>query len=168
MLYAGEDRLYIARRLVRMALEDIGLADPQALSIALEAKEAYDFLGTPEGELALAMTVIYLASAPKSNRVYAAYQKVMAEVEEAPFEPVPLHLRNPVTPLMKFIGYGRDYKYAHDFQEATTAMETLPERLKGKQYYQPGPYGLEKEIKKRIDWWTTIKDKLRRHQTEKK
>ncbi|MCD6191879.1 MAG: replication-associated recombination protein A [Candidatus Aminicenantes bacterium] len=167
MLHAGEDRLYIARRLVRMALEDIGLADPQALALALAAKEAFDFLGTPEGELALAMTAIYLASAPKSNRAYAAYQKVMAEVEEAPFEPVPLHLRNPVTPLMKFMGYGQEYQYAHDLPEATTAMETLPDKIKGKTFYQPGPYGLEKEIKKRIEWWTAVKEKLRRQEQEK-
>ena len=167
MLHAGEDRLYIARRLVRMALEDIGLADPQALALALAAKEAFDFLGTPEGELALAMTAIYLASAPKSNRAYAAYQKVMAEVEEAPFEPVPLHLRNPVTPLMKFMGYGEEYQYAHDLPEATTAMETLPDKIKGKTFYQPGPHGLEKEIKKRIEWWTAVKEKLRRQEQEK-
>jgi len=167
MLHAGEDRLYIARRLVRMALEDIGLADPQALALALAAKEAFDFLGTPEGELALAMTAIYLASAPKSNRAYAAYQKVMAEVEEAPFEPVPLHLRNPVTPLMKFMGYGQEYQYAHDLPEATTAMETLPDKIKGKTFYQPGPHGLEKEIKKRIEWWTAVKEKLRRQEQEK-
>jgi len=167
MLHAGEDRLYIARRLVRIALEDIGLADPQALALALAAKEAFDFLGTPEGELALAMTAIYLASAPKSNRAYAAYQKVMAEVEEAPFEPVPLHLRNPVTPLMKFMGYGQEYQYAHDLPEATTAMETLPDKIKGKTFYQPGPHGLEKEIKKRIEWWTAVKEKLRRQEQEK-
>lgn len=167
MLHAGEDRLYIARRLVRMALEDIGLADPQALTLALQAKEAYDFLGTPEGELALVIAVIYLASAPKSNRAYEAYHQVKTEVEAAPFEPVPLHLRNPVTPLMKFIGYGQGYKYAHNYQEATTEMETMPPRLKGKKFYHPGNYGLEREIKKRIEWWSSLKEKLSQKQQEK-
>jgi len=166
MLHAGEDRIYIARRLVRMALEDIGLADPQALTLALQAKEAYDFLGSPEGELALVIAVIYLASAPKSNQAYKAYHLVMDEVEKAPFEPVPLHLRNPVTPLMKSIGYGQGYKYAHDYQEITTIMETMPPRLKGAKFYRPGKYGLEKEIKKRMEWWASLKEKLSQKQPE--
>lgn len=161
MILAGEDPLYIARRLVRFASEDIGLADPQALSIALMAKDAYDFLGSPEGELALAEAVIYLASAPKSNRAYVAFSQAMKEVEESPYEPVPLHLRNPVTPLMKDVGYGKDYAYAHDFEFGTTAMETFPERLKGRKYYQPGDMGLEKEIKKRLEWWESVKKKTR-------
>jgi putative ATPase len=165
MILAGEDPLYIARRLVRFASEDIGLADPQALSIALMAKEAYDFLGSPEGELALAEAVIYLASAPKSNRAYAAFSQAMKEVEESPYEPVPLHLRNPVTPLMKDVGYGKDYDYAHDFEFGTTAMETFPERLKGRKYYEPKDIGLEKEIKKRLEWWQSVKKKI---QSEKK
>jgi len=162
MLAAGEDPLYIARRLVRFASEDVGLADPQALAIALHAKEAYDFLGTPEGELALAEAVVYLAAAPKSNRIYSAFSRVMKDVEKSPFEPVPLHIRNPVTPLMKEIGYGRDYAYAHDFEESTTDMETLPERLAGRKYYQPGNLGFEKEMKKRIEWWEGVKEKIRR------
>jgi putative ATPase len=162
MLYAGEDPLYIARRLVRFAAEDIGLADPQALAIALQAKEAFDFLGSPEGELALAEAVIYLASAPKSNRVYVAFNQAMKDVEESPYEPVPLHIRNPVTPLMKEIGYGQEYQYAHDHPLSTTDMETFPERLKGRKYYQPGNLGLEKEIKKRIEWWEALKEKIRR------
>ncbi len=166
MLHAGEDRIYIARRLVRMALEDIGLADPQALTLALQAKEAYDFLGSPEGELALVIAVIYLASAPKSNQAYKAYHLVMDEVEKAPFEPVPLHLRNPVTPLMKSIGYGQGYKYAHDYQEITTTMEPMPPRLKGAKFYRPGKYGLEKEIKKRMEWWASLKEKLSQKQPE--
>ena len=166
MLHAGEDRIYIARRLVRMALEDIGLADPQALTLALQAKEAYNFLGSPEGELALVIAVIYLASAPKSNQAYKAYHLVMDEVEKAPFEPVPLHLRNPVTPLMKSIGYGQGYKYAHDYQEITTIMETMPPRLKGAKFYRPGKYGLEKEIKKRMEWWASLKEKLSQKQPE--
>ncbi|MGQ9673522.1 MAG: replication-associated recombination protein A [Candidatus Aminicenantales bacterium] len=161
MLAAGEDPLYIARRLVRFASEDIGLADPQALSIALMAKQAYDFLGSPEGELALAEAVIYLASAPKSNRAYVAFAHAMKDVEESPHEPVPLHLRNPVTRLMKEVGYGRDYAYAHDFELGTTAMETFPERLKGRRYYTPGNLGLEREIKKRLEWWQGVKEKMR-------
>ncbi len=161
MLAAGEDPLYIARRLVRFASEDIGLADPQALHIALMAKDAYDFLGSPEGELALAEAVIYLASAPKSNRAYAAFSRAMKDVEESPHEPVPLHLRNPVTRLMKDVGYGKDYAYAHDFVLGTTVMETFPERLKGRKYYTPGEVGLEKEIKKRLDWWQAVKEKMR-------
>lgn len=167
MLYAGEDPLYIARRLIRFASEDIGLADPQALALALQAKEAYDFLGSPEGELALAEAVVYLASAPKSNRVYAAFGQAMKEVEESPFEPVPLHIRNAVTPLMKELGYGEDYEYAHDSPLSTTDMETFPERLKGKKYYHPGHLGFEKEIKKRIDWWDALKERIRKEKISK-
>jgi putative ATPase len=165
MISSGEDPLYIARRLVRFASEDIGLADPQALSIALRAKEAYDFLGTPEGELALAEAVIYLASAPKSNRAYAAFSQATKDVEASPHEPVPLHLRNPVTRLMKEIGYGQNYAYAHDFAFSTTTMETLPEKLKGRKYYSPGNMGLEREIKKRMDWWQKVKDKIKAEET---
>jgi putative ATPase len=162
MVHAGEDRLYIARRMVRFAVEDIGLADPKALRIALDAKEAYEFLGTPEGELALAEAVVYMASAPKSNRIYSAYGAVMKDIEEAPFEPVPLQIRNAPTKLMKDVGYGRDYQYAHDFHEATSAMETLPERLRGRKYYRPGAFGMEKEIQKRMDWWDEQKRKIKK------
>jgi len=165
MIAAGEDPLYIARRLVRFASEDIGLADPQALSIALSAKEAYDFIGSPEGELALAEAVIYLASAPKSNRAYVAFGKAMKDVEASPFEPVPLHIRNPVTDLMKDVGYGKDYAYAHEFPYSTTDMETFPDKLKGRKYYEPGSLGLEKDIKKRIDWWNSIKEKIKREKS---
>jgi putative ATPase len=165
MLASGEDPLYIARRIVRFASEDVGLADPQALGIALHAKEAYDFLGSPEGELALAEAVVYLASAPKSNHVYSAFGAAVKDVERSPHEPVPLHIRNPVTPLMKEIGYGQDYQYAHDFSGATTDMETMPERLRGRKYYEPGPYGFEKEIRKRIDWWEALKAKIRGEKT---
>lgn len=161
MLAAGEDPLVVARRLVRFAAEDIGLADPMALNIALAAKEVYDFLGTPEGELALAEAVIYLASAPKSNRVYLAFEAAMKDAQQGPYEPVPFHLRNPVTSLMKSLGYGRGYEYAHDRQEKTTIMETMPPRLKGRRYYQPGELGLEKEIKKRLEWWAKVKEKIR-------
>ncbi|MFC2167373.1 replication-associated recombination protein A [Acidobacteriota bacterium] len=162
MITAGEDPRYIARRLVRFASEDIGLADPQALALALQAKESYDFLGSPEGELALAQAVIYMASAPKSNRVYVAFKLAMKDVESSPFEPVPLHLRNPSTKLMKEVGYGKDYAYAHNYEESTTVMETFPRRFRGRKYYIPGQLGLEKEIRKRIEWWETIKVKQKK------
>ena len=168
MLASGEDPLYVARRMVRFASEDIGLADPQALALALHAKEAYDFLGSPEGELALAEAVVYMAAAPKSNRIYTAYGAVQKEIERSPHEPVPLHIRNAVTSLMKEIGYGKDYRYAHDNVLATTDMETLPERLRGRKYYEPGELGFEKEIRKRIDWWDNLKARIRADQAGKK
>jgi len=168
MLVAGEDPLYIARRLVRFATEDVGLADPQALVVSLGAKEAYDFLGSPEGELALAEAVVYLAAAPKSNRVYAAFNLAKEDVEKSPFEPVPLQIRNPVTPLMKDFDYGQGYAYAHDFAETTTDMETMPERLRGRRYYVPSLMGREADVKKRMDWWAEMKNKIRREKAEKK
>lgn len=168
MVAAGEDPLYIARRLVRFASEDIGLADPQALAVALSAKEAYDFIGSPEGELALAEAVIYLASAPKSNRTYIAFSKAMKDVEESPFEPVPFHLRNPVTSLMREMKYGKDYLYAHDFLDATTDMETLPKRLKGRKFYEPGELGFEKDVKKRMEWWKNLKERMKKERKTKK
>ena len=161
MLAAGEDPLYVARRMVRFASEDVGLADPQALALTLHAKEAYDFLGSPEGELALAEAVVYLAAAPKSNRIYTAYGAVQSEIEKSPHEPVPLQIRNAVTSLMKEIGYGRSYQYAHDSAMETTDMETMPERLKGRTYYEPGELGFEKEMRKRIDWWESLKARIR-------
>jgi putative ATPase len=161
MLASGEDPLYIARRMVRFASEDIGLADPQALALALHAKEAYDFLGSPEGELALAEAVVYMAAAPKSNRIYVAYGAVQKEVERSPHEPVPLQIRNAVTSLMKEIGYGRDYQYAHDSAGETTDMETMPERLRSRTYYEPGELGFEKEMRKRIEWWAAQKARVR-------
>jgi putative ATPase len=161
MIVSGEDCMYIARRLVRFASEDIGLADNQALTVALNAKDAYHFLGSPEGELALAQAAVYLASAPKSNRVYKALDRAVEDVKSHLFKPVPLHLRNPVTSLMKEKGYGKDYKYAHDYSEATTNMETMPEGLRNRNYYEPGSMGFEKEIKKRIEWWQSIKEKIR-------
>jgi putative ATPase len=161
MLASGEDRKYILRRLVRFASEDVGLADPTALSLTLQAREAFDFLGSPEGELALAQAVIYLAAAPKSNRAYVALKQALKDVESSPWEPVPLHLRNPVTDLMKDVGYGRDYAYAHDFTERTTDMQTLPERFRDRRYYRPGELGLEREIKKRMEWWAGLKKKKR-------
>lgn len=166
MITAGEDPLYIARRMVRFASEDIGLADPQALTVALSAKQAYDFIGSPEGELALAEAVIYLASAPKSNRAYVAFSKAMKDVEKSPFEPVPLHLRNPVTRLMKSFGYGKNYQYAHDSEYVTSDMETLPEKFKKRKYYEPGGLGFEKDIKKRMDWWKVLKQEIKKKRVE--
>jgi putative ATPase len=167
MLFGGEDPLYILRRLVRFAVEDVGLADPQAMAVALNAKETYEFIGSPEGELALAETVIYLASAPKSNRIYAAFNRVMQEVKDNPQEPVPLQLRNAPTRLMKDVGYGRGYEYAHDHESLTTLMATLPYRLKDKKYYFPGNLGFEKEIKKRMEWWQSVKEKIEQENSEK-
>ncbi len=153
MLASGEDPLYIARRLIRFASEDIGNADPQALSLAVAAKEAYHFLGTPEGELALAQCVLYLATAPKSNAVYAAFGNAQADVARAPAEPVPLHIRNAPTPLMKELRYGEGYKYAHDYEGAHVGQDYLPESLRGRVYYRPTERGLEAEIQKRLTAW---------------
>ncbi len=153
MLEAGEDALYIARRLVRFASEDVGNADPGALTLALGAKEAYDFLGSPEGELALAQAAVYLALAPKSNAVYVAFDAARADVHERPAEPVPLHLRNAPTGLMRDLGYGRGYQYAHDAPDARVEQEHLPEALRGRQYYQPTSRGLEAELGRRLAEW---------------
>jgi putative ATPase len=153
MLASGEDPLYVARRLVRFASEDIGNADPHALPLAVAAKEAYHFLGTPEGELALAQCVLYLATAPKSNAVYAAFGQAQADVASAPAEPVPLHIRNAPTSLMKELGYAEGYKYAHDYEGAHVEQEYLPERLRGRVYYRPTNRGLEAEIQRRLAAW---------------
>jgi putative ATPase len=153
MLASGEDPLYIARRLVRFASEDVGNADPQALLLALAAKEAYHFLGTPEGELTLAQCVAYLATAPKSNAVYIAYNAAKADVASAPADPVPLHIRNAPTPLMEELGYAEGYKYAHDYESGYVAQDYLPERLRGRIYYRPTNRGLEAEIQKRLAAW---------------
>ncbi|MEW6685621.1 MAG: replication-associated recombination protein A [Candidatus Edwardsbacteria bacterium] len=150
MLSAGEDPLYLARRMVRFASEDIGNADPQALQVAIAAKEAYDFLGSPEGELALAQAAIYLATAPKSNAVYQAYSRVQEEIQQTGSLPVPLVIRNAPTRLMKEIGYGKGYKYAHNFPDASVDQEHLPPELKGKKFYHPTERGFEGEIKKRM------------------
>ena len=153
MLTGGEDPLYIARRLIRCAVEDIGNADPQALQVAVAAKEAYHFLGPPEGELALAQAVVYLATAPKSNSIYAAFNQVQKEIQKTQALPVPLHIRNPVTKLMKDLDYGKNYKYPHDFPGHFVDENYLPENLKGRKYYHPTDFGFEKEIKKRLLWW---------------
>jgi putative ATPase len=153
MLEAGEDPLFIARRLVRAAAEDVGLADPQALGVALAAKDAYHFLGTPEGELALAEAAVYLACAPKSNAVYVAFDAAREDVQARPAEPVPLHLRNAPTPLMRGLGYGRGYRYAHDAPDAQVEQGHLPDALRGRRYYEPTPRGLEADIRERLERW---------------
>ncbi len=159
MLEAGEDPLYIARRLVRFASEDIGNADPQALAVAMAAKEAAHFIGMPEGNTALAQAAIYLATAPKSNAVYLAYTRAAEDAERQVADPVPLHLRNAPTKLMKQLHYGKDYQYSHDQPDAVADMECLPESLRGRTYYAPKERGFEKEIKRRLDGWNEIKAK---------
>jgi putative ATPase len=151
MFAAGEDPLYLARRIVRMAVEDIGLAAPEALNLCLSAKETYVFLGSPEGDLALAEAVVYLSLAPKSNSVYMAYGAVMDDIEHTRQEPVPLHLRNAPTPLMKDLGYGKDYRYAHDEEGRVADMDCLPESLKGRTYYHPTQEGREKQLTQRME-----------------
>src|SRR5271167_1730310 len=151
MIEAGEDLLYIARRLVRMASEDIGLADPNALAITLAARDAVDFLGAPESNLALAQAVVYLAVAPKSNALYTAYGAVQEDVERTAQEPVPLHLRNAPTGLMKSLGYSEGYQYAHDLESKVADMQCLPDNLKGRVYYRPTEEGIEKRIKARLE-----------------
>ena len=165
MLEAGEDPLYIARRLVRFASEDIGNADPQALVVSIAAKEATHFLGMPEANTALAQSAIYLATAPKSNAVYAAYGAAAADAHEQAADPVPLHLRNAPTKLMKQLDYGRGYQYAHDDPEAIAAMDCLPESLAGRKYYDPPERGFEKEIKRRLDGWEEKKKRRRNTQS---
>jgi putative ATPase len=150
MLEAGEDPLYVARRIVRMAVEDIGLADPNALAVCIAARDAVDFLGMPEGNLALAQAAVYLAVAPKSNALYTAYSDVQQDVERTAAEPVPLHLRNAPTGLMKNLGYGKDYQYAHDLENKVADMQCLPDNLKDRHYYHPTNEGIEKRIRQRL------------------
>ena len=157
MLEAGEDPMYVARRVVRMAVEDIGLAAPEALNLCLSAKDAMHFLGHPEGELALAQAVVYLALAPKSNAVYTAYGAVKGDIEATAAEPVPLHLRNAPTKLMKELDYGRDYQYAHDVEGRVADMECLPASLAGRRYYVPTQEGREKLLAQRMDEIARIK-----------
>jgi putative ATPase len=161
MLEAGEDPLYIARRMIRFASEDVGNADPQALQVAVSAMEAFHFIGLPEGDLALAQAAIYLATAPKSNAIYTAYQGVQKDVRQLENMPVPLHIRNPVTSLMEDIGYGKDYKYPHDFPDHFVEEEYLPENLKGRIYYHPSDQGFEREIKRRLEYWRKRKNNRR-------
>ena len=157
MLEAGEDPLYVARRLVRFASEDIGNADPQALSVAVAAKEAVHFIGMPEGNTALAQAAIYLATAPKSNAVYTAYSRAADDARNGTTEPVPLHLRNAPTKLMRELEYGRGYRYAHDEAEGIASMECLPPGLADRRYYVPSDRGFEREITKRLAEWSGVR-----------
>ena len=161
MLEAGEDPLYIVRRMIRFASEDVGMADPQALQVAVAAQQAFHFVGLPEGDLALAQAAVYLATAPKSNALYTAFQRVQRDVRETENMPVPLHIRNAPTKLMEDLGYGKDYKYPHDYPDHFVEEEYLPENLRGRTYYHPAEQGFEKEIKRRLEYW-------RRKKNEKK
>jgi putative ATPase len=161
MLEAGEDPMYVARRLVRFASEDVGNADPQALVVAVAAKDAVHFMGMPEGNTALAQAAIYLATAPKSNAVYKAYGAAAAAAEQDAAEPVPLHLRNAPTKLMKDLNYGKGYRYAHDEADAVADMDCLPSNLQGRRFYDPPDRGFEREIKRRLDGWAEIKKRRR-------
>jgi putative ATPase len=153
MLGAGEDPFYILRRLIRMAAEDVGLADPRALSITLAASDAWRQLGSPEGELAIAEAVVYLATAPKSNRIYAAWQQAQAAAAAHPGESVPLHLRNAPTQLMKDTGFGQDYRYDHSEDGFAAGQQYLPDSLTGQQWYSPTRFGFEKTLAERLAWW---------------
>jgi putative ATPase len=158
MIEAGEDPLYIVRRMIRFASEDVGMADPQALQVAVSAMEAFHFVGLPEGNLALAQAAVYLATAPKSNSLYTAYQGVRKDVRESENMPVPLHIRNAPTSLMEELGYGKEYKYPHDYPDHFVEEEYLPENLRGRAYYRPTDQGFEKEIKKRLENWKRKKN----------
>jgi putative ATPase len=151
MLEAGEDPLYVARRVVRMAVEDIGLADPNALALCMAARDAVDFIGMPEGNLALAQAVVYLSAAPKSNALYTAYGDVLKDVEQTAADSVPLHLRNAPTSLMKGLGYGQGYQYAHDLEDKVADMQCLPDNLRDRVYYRPTNEGIEKHIRERLE-----------------
>ena len=166
MVEAGEDPLYIARRLIRLASEDIGNADPHALTIAVAAKDAIHFIGMPEGNTALAQVVTYLATAPKSNAIYFGYAKAAADAHREVASPVPLHLRNAPTKLMKQLDYGKHYEYAHNEEDAITGMDCLPSSLKGRQYYQPTTRGYEKTISKRLSAWKEVKRQKRNRPEE--
>lgn len=161
MLASGEDPLYIARRMVRFASEDVGNADPYALSVAMDAMEAFKFIGQPEGELALAQAAVYLSTAPKSNSIYTAYGRVREAVRNEGALPVPFHIRNAPTSLMKELGYGRDYKYAHNYKEEYVFQEYLPDKLEGHLFYFPSERGYEKTVKERLDKWRKLKNEKR-------
>jgi len=159
MLESGEDPMYLARRMVRMASEDIGLAEPGALAVTIAAMNAAEFVGPPEGNLALAQAAVYLSLAPKSNALYLGYGSVTKDLEETRTEPVPLHLRNAATGLMKNIGYGKDYQYAHDHADKVTDMTCLPESLAGKTYYHPTDQGFEARLRQRLEEIRRLKDR---------
>ena len=161
MLDAGEDPLYIARRMVRFASEDVGNADPNALSIAVSAMQAFHFIGLPEGDLALAQAAVYLATAPKSNALYDGFGKVRGAIKKSGYLPVPLHIRNAPTRLMKDLDYGKGYRYAHDYPDAYIPQEYLPEKLQGETYYAPTNRGYEKIIKERLEKWYKIREKAK-------
>jgi putative ATPase len=168
MLASGEDPLYVARRMVRFAVEDIGNADPEALRMALSGMEAYRFLGSPEGELALAQAAVYLATAPKSNAVYDAYNTVQETIQQTGSLETPLHIRNAPTKLMKAIAYGKGYQYAHNYQDAIVAQEYLPEKLRGRTFYHPVERGYEQTIRKRLDQWRDMKNQMHTPSNPKK
>ena len=156
MLERGDDPLFVARRLVRAASEDVGLADPQALQVAMAAQQAIHFIGMPEGALALAEAAVYLATAPKSDALYSAYNQAVRDVQDTRNEPIPIHLRNAPTKLMAELGYGEDYRYAHDFEHAIVEQQHMPDNLRGKRYFQPTDRGYEREINERIQGWREI------------
>jgi putative ATPase len=160
MLMAGEDPLYIVRRMIRFASEDVGNADPRALGVAVDAMQAYHFLGSPEGELALFQVAVYLATATKSNSLYQSYGKVGKTIEKTGALPVPLHIRNAPTGLMKELGYGKGYLYAHDFSNAFTPQDYLPDELRGDEgrFYEPTDRGYEKIIRERMELWRQKKE----------
>lgn len=166
MIEGGEDPLYVARRTVRFAAEDIGLADPRALELAIAARDAYHFLGSPEGELALAEAALYCATAPKSNRVYIAWKAALQAARETPAAGVPLHIRNAPTGLMKELGYGSGYQYAHDVPEAYLPQDYLPTEVRERIFYEPSTFGTEKEIAKRLAWWQSLREKARQADSE--
>jgi len=161
MIEGGEDPMYVARRTVRFAAEDVGLADPRALQIAIAARDAYHFLGSPEGELALAEAAVYLATAPKSNRVYAAWGAALEAARETPAAQVPLHIRNAPTKLMKELGYGAGYSYAHAAPEGYTPQDYLPDEVADRVFYEPTAFGFEKDIAKRLEWWKALRERAR-------
>ena len=161
MLESGDDPLYIVRRLIRFASEDVGNADPQALSLAIAAKDTVHFVGMPEAKLALAQLVTYLATAPKSNSIYAAYKRVEKDLKDGHVYPVPMSIRNAPTKLMKELGYGDGYEYAHNRPEQTTALQCMPDKLVHRKYYDPKDIGFEREIKKRKEWIEAARKKLR-------
>ncbi|WP_408999259.1 replication-associated recombination protein A [Syntrophus buswellii] len=165
MLSAGEDPRYLARRMVRFASEDVGNADPMALNIAVAAMQAFSFIGLPEGELALAQAAVYLATAPKSNALYAGYRRVKETIASTGTLPVPLHIRNAPTRLMKDLGYGRDYRYAHDYEDAFVPQDYLPEALSGKTppFYRPTDRGYERTIRDRLEKWRKLLEKARKN-----
>ncbi|MFP5354017.1 MAG: replication-associated recombination protein A [Gemmatimonadota bacterium] len=160
MITGGEDPMYIARRTIRFAAEDVGLADPQALTMALAARDTFHMLGSPEGEIALAEAAVYLATAPKSNRVYQAWGAALDLARTHPAEPVPLHIRNAPTRLMKELGYGKGYQYAHAVPEGYTPQAYLPDAVRDAVLYEPGPFGFEKDIAKRMQWWADLKHRM--------